>query len=73
MYMYIVSRELGLCTVLNEHNVILVVQVLKFKEYEFIYSELRPFFGFQLIFFTQKTEPVRARKFLIFVLEKDNT
>ena len=39
----------------------------------FIYSELRPFFGFQLIFFTQKTEPVRARKFLIFVLEKDNT
>ena len=43
MYMYIVSRELGLCTVLNEHNVILVVQVLKSKKYTLIYSELRPF------------------------------
>ena len=41
--MYIVSIEHGLCTVLNEHNVILVVQVLKFKKYEFIYSKLRPF------------------------------
>ena len=67
--MYIVSRELGLCTVLNGHNVILVVQVLKSKTA----PANRPFFGFQLIFFTQKTEPVRFGKFLIFVLEKDNT